>query len=673
MSRNPPSEPARLGEGWQAIVLGAGVLALVEISRWRLDVGASVFGWLGRGGSFLVVVLGSIVVVTLHHGLVWTLVTMLRRYGERVAFYVSMALALLYGFLWQATVTGGDGLAASQWGMVVRTALGVGIPLGLAALVGFVVWPGRIPPRVRAIALLLVLAGCIAFTLYVFPDYRPFHGYLGGVEAAVAALVLAGRRATRRLSFAVLAVGVVALVALAPRAFAAQGYARRFTRLPGTMLEALPVTRAILPKAELFVDPDARPAGRGRSAPPPALVAAPRGDSVLLEVLEATRSDVWSDPRVAAEFARWKRHGFYTPRAVSQYPATPLAYGAIFTSHPPSVVAQSPHWSQHHLFDLLAPGFRNVFFSQPSERWFDTGAMTSFVTGTPVRARRHESTHQAVTELKSFLAGDAGRQPFFAWMHLFDPHNPYLARGATPKTAPPAERYRSEVKALDTELGRFMDWFYAQPFALRTLVIVVGDHGEALGEVLDGRPYIGHHVYVTDSISHVPLYASGPGLPVGVEDRELALCQLDVMPTIFDHLGVALPARFQAQGMPLSKLLVERPLRSLPTEAFSIRGRDFFDFVKRVGSVDVREQRRFFREMWESGTYPPKLAIERGRWKLVRDAVLRTEKLYDLRADPRETRDVSAERPAELRTMQRALEDWADTQVHILRELEGLK
>jgi hypothetical protein len=44
MSRNPPSEPARLGEGWQAIVLGAGVLALVEISRWRLDVGASVFG-----------------------------------------------------------------------------------------------------------------------------------------------------------------------------------------------------------------------------------------------------------------------------------------------------------------------------------------------------------------------------------------------------------------------------------------------------------------------------------------------------------------------------------------------------------------------------------------------------------------------------------------------------
>jgi hypothetical protein len=407
--------------------------------------------------------------------------------------------------------------------------------------------------------------------------------------------------------------------------------------------------------------------------PAPARLSAPRGDSVLLVVLEATRVDVWSDPAIAAEFARWKRHGLYAPRAVAQYPATPLAYGAIFTSHPPSVVAQSPHWSRHHLFDLLAPGFRHVFLSQPSERWFNTGAMTSFVTGGLKPVRRHEDTHEAVTELQSFLAGDAGKGPFFAWVHLFDPHRPYVARGNTPKTAPPAERYRSEVKALDAELGVLMNWFYAQPFAARTLVVVVGDHGEALGEVLDGEPYIGHHVHVTDSISHVPFYASGPGLPVDFVDRELAVCQLDVMPTMFDHLGVALPSRFKVQGLPLPALLAERPVRSLPTEAFSIRGRDFFDFVQRAGRVDAREQRRFFREMWESGTYPPKLAIERGSWKLVHDAVLGTETLYDLRADPRETRDVSAERPAELDMMRRALEEWTDTQAAVLRELEALK
>ncbi len=674
MPRNPPSEPARLVEGWQAMVVGAGVLALVEISRRKLAVGASVFGWLGRGGAALTIVLGLVVTIALHHGLVFSLVGgAYRRFGRRAAVYVSIAVSLLYGFFWQATVTGGDGLATSRYGVIIRPALGLGMPLGLAALAALLLWPGRVPARVRTIALLLALAGCIGFTLFALPDYRPFHGFLGGFEAAVAALVVAGRRATRTLSLAVLGVGAIALVALLPHAFGAQGYARRFTRLPGTMLEALPVTRALLPKVELFVDPDRPPSSAARSVPAPVPPGAPRGDSVLLVVLEATRGDVWSDPHVAAKFADWKRHGLYAPRAVAQYPATPLAYGAIFTSHPPSVVAQSPHWSRHHLFDLLAPGFRHVFLSQPSEPWFNTGAMTSFVTGRSSPVERHKSTHEAVTALRSFLSGDAGKGPFFAWVHLFDPHRPYVARGTTPKTAPPAERYRSEVRALDAELGELMDWFYAQPFAARTLVIVIGDHGEALGEVLDGEPYIGHHVHVTDSIAHVPFYASGPGLPVGVEDRGLALCQLDVMPTLFDHLGVALPAQYKAQGLPLPKLLAERPVRSLPTEAFSIRGRDFFDFVKRAGRVDAEEQRRFFREMWESGTYAPKLAIERGSWKLVRDAVLGTETLYDLRADPRETRDVADERPAELRAMRRALADWTDTQVVVLRELEGLK
>src|SRR6185503_1210112 len=153
----------------------------------------------------------------------------------------------------------------------------------------------------------------------------------------------------------------------------------------------------------------------------------------------------------------------------------------------------------------------------------------------------------------------------------------------------------------------------------------------------------------------------------------LGVCQLDVMPTIFDHLGVRLPARFLAQGMPLPKLLAEHPLRSLPTEAFSIRGREFFHFIRRAASSDARAQRRFFREMWKAGTYPPKLAIERGSWKLVRDAMIQDDALYDLAADPRETRNVAGERPKELETMRNALEVWTDTQVSILRELESTR
>jgi arylsulfatase A-like enzyme len=236
-----------------------------------------------------------------------------------------------------------------------------------------------------------------------------------------------------------------------------------------------------------------------------------------------------------------------------------------------------------------------------------------------------------------------------------------------------AERYRSEVKALDADLGAFMHWFYAQPFAARTLVLVIGDHGQALGEILDGEPYFGHHVHVAGVVTRVPFYASGPGLPADVVNAEVRVSQLDVMPTIFEFLGAELPARFAVRGMPLPRLLAERPLRSLPTEAFSIRGHEFLAFVKRAGRADARAQRKFFREMWKTGTYAPKLAIERGRWKIVRDAVLGDDVLYDLERDPHETRNLAAERPAELRAMRKALEDWTLDQVMTLKRLDRLQ
>jgi hypothetical protein len=673
MVRNPTPEPARLAAGWHALGVAAGVLALVEILRRWQSSGEADFGALGAGRALLIVVVALVAAVALHHGLVWTLVGVAgRRFGKRAAFWASLGCALVYGWLWQGTVTGGDGLAASAWGGTIRVALALGIPLGLAGFAGVVAWPGTLPAPVRLVVLAAALVAGIVVTLFVLPGYRAFHGFLGGFEAGVVALLVGARWPVRPVSFVVLAAALGGFVLFLLRPALSLGYLRRQTRLPGTMLEALPVTRALLPEVKLFVDPSAPPSVAPPAPPVPAPSVA-RGDSVLLVVLEATRSDTWSDPTVAPEFARWQRHGVYVPRAVSQYPATPLAYGAIFTSHPPSIVAQSSHWSRRRLFEELAPRFRTVFLSQPDERWFDTGAMTSFIVGDPTVVRRHKSTGAALSGLKEVLAGDAGKGSFFAWVHLFDPHRPYRARGKTSPTASVPERYRSEVHAMDADLGAFMHWFYAEPLARRTLVIVVADHGQALGELLDGEPYIGHHVHVADSIAHIPLFASGPGLPVNVRESALGVSQLDVMPTIYDHVGVPLPAALVAQGVPLPRLLAERPVRSLPTEAFSIRGREFFTFLARAGRADVAKQRRMFREMWETGTYPPKLALERDGWKLVRDVVLETDALYDLRADPRETKDVAGKRPLELRAMQAAVEAWSRSQVNVLHQLDRVE
>src|SRR5262249_48813329 len=71
-------------------------------------------------------------------------------------------------------------------------------------------------------------------------------------------------------------------------------------------------------------------------------------------------------------------------------------------------------------------------------------------------------------------------RPWFAWVHLYDPHEPY-----TPPE-PFASRYRQdpysgEIAYADAALGRFLDRLRGTALD-RTLVVVTSDHGESLGE-----------------------------------------------------------------------------------------------------------------------------------------------------------------------------------------------
>ncbi len=69
--------------------------------------------------------------------------------------------------------------------------------------------------------------------------------------------------------------------------------------------------------------------------------------------------------------------------------------------------------------------------------------------------------------------------PFFAWVHLFDPHAPYNAPAAHQSRHAP---YDAEVAYADDMLGRLLDRLEAAHLLDRTLVVVTADHGESLGE-----------------------------------------------------------------------------------------------------------------------------------------------------------------------------------------------
>ena len=90
---------------------------------------------------------------------------------------------------------------------------------------------------------------------------------------------------------------------------------------------------------------------------------------------------------------------------------------------------------------------------------------------------------EVVAEALKWLGQDDDK-PFFAWVHLYDPHTPYDApepfRAGYPAT--PVGAYDAEIAWTDSLVGRLLDSLAGDGRLARTLVIAVGDHGESLGE-----------------------------------------------------------------------------------------------------------------------------------------------------------------------------------------------
>jgi len=105
-------------------------------------------------------------------------------------------------------------------------------------------------------------------------------------------------------------------------------------------------------------------------------------------------------------------------------------------------------------------------------------------------------------------------RPFFAWVHLYDAHTPYDApepfqsRFPRTKTAPTTP----EIANDDAQVRRLLEALRAAGRLDETLVIVVADHGEMLGE----HGELTHGFFIYEGATHIPLIVSGPGVPVGV-------------------------------------------------------------------------------------------------------------------------------------------------------------
>ncbi|HXM93007.1 MAG TPA: sulfatase-like hydrolase/transferase [Candidatus Dormibacteraeota bacterium] len=128
--------------------------------------------------------------------------------------------------------------------------------------------------------------------------------------------------------------------------------------------------------------------------------------------------------------------------------------------------------------------------------------------------------------------------PHLVWLHLYDPHDPYEP------PAPYSEIYKDrpydgEIAYADAALGNFISYLKKHGWYDQALVIVVGDHGEGLGEHNEDT----HGIFLYDSTTRVPLILKLPGHQTSNRQVDAQVRTTDILPTILDLLSVPPLAR----------------------------------------------------------------------------------------------------------------------------------
>jgi arylsulfatase A-like enzyme/Flp pilus assembly protein TadD len=306
---------------------------------------------------------------------------------------------------------------------------------------------------------------------------------------------------------------------------------------------------------------------RGRT--PPLRQGACTGCNVLLITIDTLRSDrvgaLGGAPGLTPTLDRLAASGLRFTRAYSAAPLTLPSHTSILTAVSPPVHGMRTNG----LFRLgagvptlatvlKAAGYRTGAFVGA----FVLDARFGLNRGFDVYDDRYGEKHagddtdsaerRAEEVIKPALAWinpqstinpqSAIRNPqWFAWIHLYDPHEPY--RAPEPYASQHAP-YDAEVAYTDAMVGRMLADLEASHQLDRTLVVVAADHGESLGEHGERS----HGVFAYEATLRVP-WIVWAGARLGGRTWDGLSRLIDLAPTTLDLVGVARPDTFEGRSL----------------------------------------------------------------------------------------------------------------------------
>jgi arylsulfatase len=343
----------------------------------------------------------------------------------------------------------------------------------------------------------------------------------------------------------------------------------------------------------------------------------------------AGESDVWLDAYSAfnvtnPSFASiltglyGKNHGVYDLKTPLPASHTTLAEHLQKAGYETLAIISAAHLGDHN--SGLGQGFQDV-----------------------TRATEHFAGELAVDMTIDWISektARGGKRPFFAWVHLFDPHTPHTPpqpfahgfRAASDAGLSPVrawvpfrqdgprefdepvlggnrDLYAGEVAYLDRQVGRLVGYLESQGLLENTLIALVADHGESLGE--HGVRY--RHVGLHDTTTRVPLMVRWPGREREGRRIEGLVQSIDLFPTLLQAAGLEVPPQDGTD------------LRELTGEGKRGRRAVFAEHSGRLGLMVRTPEHKYLLSQGNTQFFPDGAA------------------LYDLKADPGETRNLAGQ------------------------------
>jgi arylsulfatase A-like enzyme/Tfp pilus assembly protein PilF len=286
-----------------------------------------------------------------------------------------------------------------------------------------------------------------------------------------------------------------------------------------------------------------------------ALVAQTPPPSVVLITLDTVRAD-----RIGAygyakgatpTLDRLAREGVRFADASSQAPLTGPAHAALLTGQYPArlgvrdnATTPIPSGTRTLAQAFKDKGYRTGGFVGAfilgSEYGFGQGfdvfdaSFARYSAGNKLQAQRRGG--EVVDEAIKWLRTAAGR-PAFTWIHLYDAHAPYDAP-APYRTRFATAPYDGEIAYVDSCVARVVATLEEAGQLDRTVIAVVADHGEGLGDHGEAE----HGLFLYDAVLHVPWILRLPGRESAGTVVASQVRSIDVAPTLTSFAGASLPA-----------------------------------------------------------------------------------------------------------------------------------